>query len=137
MNTQTLHKELKFRTSRSSGAGGQHVNKVSTKVELLFDIKASLSLTEEEKEKIKKELSSRINKQGILTISSENSRSQLLNKNNAIKKFNKLIAAALSKEEVERDAGAFVADKRKRLNYKKKHAEKKSMRKKVSIYTNH
>ncbi len=117
--------------SRSSGSGGQHVNKVSTKVELLFDVLKSQELDEEQKEKILDQLDNRINKEGILIISSEASRSQLQNKNKAIKKFEQLVTKALQYKVVERDAGAFVAQKKKRLKAKKKHAQKKAMRKKV------
>lgn len=117
--------------SRSSGSGGQHVNKVSTRVEVLFDVLGSSELTDEQKEKILKLLNNRINKEGVLIIASEASRSQLLNKNKAVKKFDQLVHKALRHKEVKRKAGSFVANKKKRLKAKKKHAEKKAMRKKV------
>lgn len=132
MDYNKLHKELTFRTSRSSGSGGQHVNKVATKVELLFDVLNSRVLNEEEKDKILKNLSNRINKGGLLTVTSEKSRSQLLNKNATIKKFEKLVHQAITHEEIQRDAGAFRANKKKRLHSKKHLSNKKAMRKKVS-----
>ena len=66
---RNFEKELKFRTSRSSGSGGQHVNKVSTKVELLFDVLASNLLEETEKEIVLEKLSNIITKEGVLQLS--------------------------------------------------------------------
>jgi len=132
MNTEKLHKELTFRTSRSSGSGGQHVNKVETRVELLFDVNMSQELDVQQKTKIWEKLENRINKEGILIVSSQASRSQLKNKKTAIKKFDELIEKALSKKKKKkRKAKPFVANKKKRLKAKKKHAEKKALRKKV------
>lgn len=133
MDYNKLHKELNFRTSRASGSGGQHVNKVSTKVELVFDVEGSNILEDSDKASINKRLRNRINKSGQLIVSSEKSRSQLLNKSNAIKKFDKLIHEAVNYEEIKRTASSFKANKKKRLKQKKKHAEKKSMRKKIDI----
>ncbi len=132
MNISDLHKELKFRTSRSSGSGGQHVNKVETRVELLFDVNASQELDVEQKTRIWAKLENRINKEGMLIISSQDSRSQLKNKNMTIQKFDEFIKKALSKEKKKkRKAKPFVADQKKRLNAKKKRSEKKALRKKV------
>ncbi len=131
MNIKDLHKELKFRMSRSSGSGGQHVNKVSTRVELLFDVPNSEELNEDQKEKILRLLDNRINKEGILMVASEASRSQFRNKSMAIQKFEELVGKALRHREVQRKAGAFKSNKKKRLKAKRKHAEKKAMRKKV------
>lgn len=90
-----LKKEISFRTSRSSGAGGQHVNKVSTRVELLFDVEGSSVLSEEEKVIIKDKLTARISKDGILTVACEETRSQSRNKEIAFEKFIGLIEDAL------------------------------------------
>lgn len=128
---EALHKELKFRAARSSGSGGQHVNKVSTKVELLFDVLKSQILTEEQKELILERLANRITQDGILQIASEASRSQLQNKNAAIKKFNQLIANALTPVKERAEVVAYTADKRKRLAEKKRTGEKKAARRKV------
>ena len=87
--------ELAFSVSRSSGPGGQHINKVSTKVTLLFDLAGSPSLTEEEKQKICKCLGNRINKKGIVNISSQKHRSQSMNRDSVIALFTVLIQQAI------------------------------------------
>lgn len=133
MNIQDIHKELTFRTSRSSGSGGQHVNKVSTRVELLFDVVQSEALSEKEKAFILERLANRITQDGVLQLASDASRSQLQNKKAVIKKFDELIAEALQPRKKRAKTGAFKADERKRLKYKKQHAEKKANRKKVNI----
>ena len=79
--------ELKFSTSRSSGPGGQHVNKVSTKVTLEFDLFSSPNLTDEQKELVRERLANRLTKDGVLLVRSQLTRSQLANKNDAIAKF--------------------------------------------------
>ncbi|MFN7115780.1 MAG: alternative ribosome rescue aminoacyl-tRNA hydrolase ArfB [Saprospiraceae bacterium] len=128
---EALHKELKFRAARSSGSGGQHVNKVSTKVELLFDVIHSQVLNEAQKALLLDRLANRITQEGILQIASEASRSQLQNKNAAIKKFDQLIFKALQPVKERAETGAYTADKRKRLTEKKRTGEKKAARRKV------
>lgn len=131
MKTKDLHKELKFRTSRSSGSGGQHVNKVSTRVELLFDVLNSEALDDGEKALLMDRLSNRITKEGVLLIASDASRSQLQNKNTVIKKFDTWVTKALQPVKERPQASAFTADKRKRLQEKKHIAEKKASRQKI------
>ena len=133
MNLQDLHKELTFRMSRSSGSGGQHVNKVATRVELLFDVVHSAALSEREKAFILERLSNRITQEGLLQLASDASRSQLQNKKAVIKKFDELIEAALKPRKKRAKTGAFKADERKRLQYKKQHGEKKANRRKVDF----
>jgi len=87
--------ELDFRTSRSSGAGGQHVNKTETKVEVLFDVNKSQALSDEEKEIILQKLATSINDEGILAVNSQKSRSQFSNKENAIEKLKLKLEKAL------------------------------------------
>ena len=87
MNHQQILKECYFKTSRSSGAGGQHVNKVETKVILHFNIKNSEALSQDEKEILLIKLKNRIDKSGVLKINSQKSRSQLTNKKAAEKKL--------------------------------------------------
>ncbi|RLD42523.1 MAG: aminoacyl-tRNA hydrolase [Bacteroidetes bacterium] len=124
-----LKKEISFRTSRSSGAGGQHVNKVSTRVELLFDVEGSSVLSEEEKVIIKDKLTARISKDGILTVACEETRSQSRNKEIAFEKFTGLIEDALKplKKRVptKRSKGSIE----KRLKDKKAVSDKKDARK--------
>ena len=88
-------KELTFKTSRSGGKGGQHVNKVSTKVELNFDLKSTSLFTEEEKGRLFLKLANRINSDGILQIITEEERSQIKNKERSIQKLLILLKNAL------------------------------------------
>jgi ribosome-associated protein len=122
-----------FITSRSSGKGGQHVNKVSTKAELRFNIDESGLLTDEEKERIFKKLKNKINKYGELIISSENERSQLLNKRRAIEKFYDLLEKALKKRKRRLFTKKPQKADEKRLKEKKRHSEKKKLRSKDDI----
>lgn len=95
-----VEKELKFSASRSSGAGGQNVNKVSTKVELSWHISDSDILTNDEKEIISSKLSSLINELGFLKLSCEETRSQLKNKELVLKKLFKYLEKAFHKPKV-------------------------------------
>lgn len=97
INTQTEidAAELRFDAVRSSGPGGQNVNKLSTCVRLYFDLSASSSLTEAQKERIQGRLSNRISKEGILSLSAQDERSQSANKQLVIQRFQALLAEAL------------------------------------------
>jgi ribosome-associated protein len=125
---EALHKELQFRFARSGGSGGQHVNKVATKVELLFDVLQSQLLTDKQKQSIVERLGNRMTQDGVLQITSEASRSQLQNKNLAIKKFDQLIFNALKPVKTRAEVVAYTADKRKRLSEKRQNSEKKAAR---------
>jgi ribosome-associated protein len=98
MDYQALMDELKFTTSRAGGSGGQHVNKVETRVSLYFDIKNSIHLTENEKKLLSRNLSNRINKEGVLILSSDKSRSQHKNKEKVINKWKAMLNKALQKK---------------------------------------
>lgn len=95
MNIEKIIKELKFKAVRSSGAGGQHVNKVSSKVELIFDLQNSSELTEEEKELLSKNLKTKLTKENLLLLSCDESRSQHRNKEIVIKRFLEIISKGL------------------------------------------
>lgn len=124
-----LKTELKFRTSRSSGPGGQSVNKVSTKVELLFDVWNSNVLLEEQKEIITSKLKNRINTDGIFYISSDETRSQLKNKELVIERFITLLEDALKPIKKRKPTKPSKASKEKRLKTKKIKSDKKDLRK--------
>jgi len=121
--------ELRFNFSRSSGPGGQNVNKVNTKVELRFNIGQSAILTEDQKEIVKIKLSSKINQEGELILISQEKRSQIQNKQLVIEKFYQLINKALTPRKRRLRTKATQASKEKRLKNKKEHSEKKSRRK--------
>jgi ribosome-associated protein len=95
MDKDKIISELSFKAVRSSGAGGQNVNKVSSKVVLTFDLMNSQSLSDEEKERIQKKLKSKLTLDGILILNCDEDRSQLKNKEIVIKRFLELIEKSL------------------------------------------
>src|SRR5688572_20418884 len=95
-----LQSELNFGVSRSSGPGGQNVNKVNSKVTLKFDVVQSKVLTAEEKEVILKKLGAKLTTEGVLILTSQDSRSQFDNKQAVILKFDKLITKAFEKKKI-------------------------------------
>ncbi len=95
MNKEKIINELKFKAVRSSGAGGQNVNKVSSKVVLTYDLNASQALSEEEKEVLSVKLKSKLTLENILIINCDEDRSQLKNKEIVIKRFLDLITKSL------------------------------------------
>lgn len=97
MHSSEIIKELKFKAIRSSGAGGQHVNKTSSKIELTFDLENSLALSDKEKETLKEKLASKLTKEHQLILFCEETRSQHKNKELAIKRFLKLLKTSLIK----------------------------------------
>lgn len=133
MNTKNLIKELQFKAIRSSGAGGQHVNKVSSKIELTFNVKEAISLSEIQKERIQEKLSNKINKENILTLFCDESRSQHRNKEIAIKRFLQLISDALKRQKIRKATKPSKSSILKKAENKKKISQKKKMRKKPNI----
>ena len=127
-----LEKEFSYRMSRSSGKGGQHVNKVSTRVELLFDVLNSEILTAKEKDLVIKNMAAIISQSGILQIASQDSRSQLRNKENAKAKFFEKLEKALTVEKPRKKTKKPKSLNEKRLKEKKIVGEKKVSRQKVN-----
>jgi ribosome-associated protein len=131
VHKRPLLRELKFTAVKSSGAGGQNVNKVSTKVELRFTIKDSSCLSENEKAILCAKLAGRTNSEGELIISSQEERSQLRNKQRVIEKFLDILHNALKQKKKRIATRASKASKLKRMDEKHKHSEKKELRKRL------
>lgn len=121
--------EFVFSSSRSSGPGGQNVNKVNTKIELRFNIPASVLLSDVEKELLNEKLKNRINSEGDLIIVSQDERSQLKNKKNAISKFYQLLQHALTPQKMRKPTKPSMASRHRRLESKRRLSEKKQDRK--------
>jgi ribosome-associated protein len=128
-----FNSEFVFSASRSSGAGGQNVNKVNTKIELRFDIASSQLLTDEEKLIICTKLSSKISLEGELIITSQTTRSQLNNKEKAIEKFYNLIEKALTPRKKRTPTKPTKASRERRLESKRVKSDIKSSRKKFDF----
>jgi ribosome-associated protein len=122
LTERNLEEEFIFTTSRSSGPGGQNVNKVNTKVELRFNVIKSLRLSDSEKQIISEKLRKRINRIGELLIVSQSERSQIKNKKNAIGKFYNLILKALINKTIRIPTKPSGGSKEKRLEGKKRRA---------------
>lgn len=126
--------ELTFTASRSSGPGGQNVNKVSSRITLWFDLANSPSLSPEDKELIAERLGSRIGKDGKLRVTVQSSRSQLANRELAVERFVELLQAALKRMPIRKKTRVSRAAKERRLEEKKQRSTVKSQRsKKVPI----
>ncbi len=122
--------ELTFTSSRSSGPGGQNVNKVNSKVTLQWNVSQSNILTIEEKEIIHHKLIAHITKEGILQLTSQEARSQLQNKEAVVQKLERLLVKAFAKKKVRKATKPSKAAKQKRILQKKLHGEKKKWRQK-------
>jgi ribosome-associated protein len=121
--------EFTFLTSRSSGPGGQNVNKVNTKVEVRFNFRLSAGLSEAEKDLISKKLKTRINATGELVVKSQSERSQLRNRKNAIEKVYLIISYALTEKPERKPTAPTKKSQQERLNEKHKISLKKKLRK--------
>ena len=133
MNTELMIKELKFKAVRSGGAGGQHVNKVSSKIELTFDLGNSESFTEEEKALLIQKLKSKLTKENVLLLQCDESRSQHKNKEIAIDRFINIISGGLKVQKPRKETKPSKSSILKRLEKKKKTALKKVLRNKSNF----
>jgi len=133
MDREQIRKELIVKFSRSSGPGGQNVNKVATKVITSLHIDSSEGLSPGEKRRLWDKLSTKISKEGFLTVHAEDSRSQSQNRDIAEKKLFDLLAESLKKPKLRRKTRPSRASKEKRLKKKKAISEKKQGRKKPDI----
>ena len=131
LNDRDFSRELQFSASRSSGPGGQNVNKVNTRVELRFHIASSALLSEEEKILLLEKLAKKINSEGELILVSQTERSQLKNKEKVTERFYSLLTRALTPRKKRKPTKPSQASKEERLEEKRKQAEKKERRKRL------
>lgn len=120
--------ELWFTTARSGGPGGQHVNKVSSRVTLWFDVASSPNLSEMQKRRIMTRLATRVNRDGILRVVSQQHRSQMANRDTAIERFIALLCDALTEAPMRHKTAVPAAAKRRRLHEKKRRGQIKQQR---------
>src|SRR5688500_9394326 len=125
LTASLLKGELTFSASRSSGPGGQNVNKVNSKITLMFDVVQSEILSQEEKQVIVQKLSSQLTKEGVLVLMAQDKRSQLENKEAAIQKLDTLLAKAFAKRKVRKPTKPSKTARQKRITNKKQQSEKK------------
>jgi ribosome-associated protein len=124
--------ELEFRFSRSSGPGGQHVQRSDTRVELLFNVAASPSLTDEQRARILSRLGNQIDGEGVLRVVSSATRSQLENREEAVRRFQALLASALRQQKRRVATKPSAAAREARLAQKRVRSQHKATRRKVN-----
>ncbi|MBT8253921.1 MAG: aminoacyl-tRNA hydrolase [Flavobacteriaceae bacterium] len=133
MNVDGLISELQLKAVRSSGPGGQHVNKVSTKIKLNFDLKNSQYLSKDEKTILMKSLAKRLSKDGIISLQCAETRSQIKNKEIIINRFLEMIKKGLEIPKKRKKSKIPRQAVEKRLEKKRRTSEKKEGRKKPGM----
>lgn len=124
--------ELMFTSSRSSGAGGQSVNKVNSKVTLRWDIKNSKLISSEQKDLLRSRLARQLTTDGELIITSQEHRSQLQNRNAVVQKLNAILAHSFKKKKTRKSSKPTKASIQKRLEGKRRQSEKKKFRGRIN-----
>ena len=125
--------DIVYRFSRSAGPGGQNVNKLNTRVTLLFNLAGCRTLTGEQKERLLSRLSNRISHDGLLTVASQRYRTQHANRRAAQQRLAELLEACLKNKPVRKQTAVPHASKQKRLRHKRRRSEIKQMRKSVAF----
>ncbi len=120
--------ELVFRASRSSGPGGQNVNKVNTRITLLFDVAGSPSLSASQKQRIQRRLATRVDKRGVLRVVSQKGRTQEANRRAAVERLAGLLAEALERRPVRKETKVPAGQREQRLKEKKRRSALKQQR---------
>ena len=133
MNKEILISELQFKAVRSSGAGGQNVNKVSSKVVLFFDLKRSQALTEVEKALLEVKLVTRLTNDAVLILSCDEDRSQLKNKAIVIKRFLEVLTTGLLIPKIRKATKTPKSVVKKRIKDKKRVSDLKNNRRKPNL----
>lgn len=133
MNLDQLKSELIYKAVRSSGAGGQNVNKVSTKVILLFDLAKSSAFSQEQKEQLQLRWANRLSAEGILQLSCDESRSQLKNKTLVTQRFFRLLESALTVAKARKPTKIPRSAIEKRIKNKRWSSEIKASRQKPKL----
>ncbi len=120
--------ELVFQASRSSGPGGQNVNKLNTRIVVLFNVLRSASLSEEQKQQVLNRLATRVDQEGVLHVAAQKHRSQEANRRAAIERLQELVAEALKPTPVRKKTTVPAAAQERRLQDKKRHSTRKRQR---------
>lgn len=120
--------ELDFRFSRSSGPGGQHVQKSSTRVELLFDVVHSPSLTDDQRGRIAKRLANYLDADGVLHLVAQSERSQWRNRQEVVERLAELLRGALKRRKKRKPTAPTAASQERRIEKKRQRSQKKKLR---------